>query len=227
MENEQKTVKDYTSSFNKLIADYHVCPGATHLVTVNISGIGSNESTYDSLRQNMEETISAMQKNKPNANFAILLLRSRNIPAYCAFKDLVDREFSMQSLCLTQAPNQGKSDISQYMANIMMKANLKLGGGNHTVMLSGVSGSNIANKLQGTLVLGADVTHPGSNSLIGCPSIAAVVGSIDSAATKFRGSMRLQNTCKKEVRACTELTRHPTNRNVDHRRSREHGRRAH
>ncbi|KAF2648959.1 hypothetical protein K491DRAFT_735867 [Lophiostoma macrostomum CBS 122681] len=38
-----------------------------------------------------------------------------------------------------------------------------------------------------TLVLGADVTHPGLGALHGCPSIAAVVGSVDGTGGKFFG----------------------------------------
>jgi eukaryotic translation initiation factor 2C len=85
------------------------------------------------------------------------------------------------------------------MVNIMMKANLKLEGGNHTVQLAGDQKSKIQATLQATLVLGANLTHAEPGPLIGCPSIAVVVGSVDSAVIKFRGSMRLQHTCKKEV----------------------------
>jgi eukaryotic translation initiation factor 2C len=115
----------------------------------------------------------------------------------------VNRHLGLRSFCMTQKPNykgnQCKEDISQYMANVIMKANLKLEGGHHTVQLAGDQKSKIQGTLQGTLVLGADLTHPGPGPLIGCPFIDTIVGSVDSAATKFRGSMRLQHTCKKEV----------------------------
>lgn len=38
----------------------------------------------------------------------------------------------------------------------------------------------------------SDCTHPEANSLAGTPSIAAIVGSVDSKGGKFLGSMRLQ-----------------------------------
>lgn len=72
----------------------------------------------------------------------------------------------------------GKSEdkVLPYMANVMMKVNLKGGGRNYSAADN--DGKNkISDVLSKTFVLGADVTHSGAGSLIGCPSIAAVVGS--------------------------------------------------
>ncbi|KAF1983195.1 stem cell self-renewal protein Piwi [Aulographum hederae CBS 113979] len=66
-----------------------------------------------------------------------------------------------------------------------MKVNMKTGGINHTI--EGVSA-----QLRDTMILGADVTHPGAGSLPCMPSIAAVVGSIDAEGSKLCGSMRRQ-----------------------------------
>jgi eukaryotic translation initiation factor 2C len=201
MQDKDNTTSIYETAFNNLLKEYDICTGAVCLASHDISGIGGG--SYESLKASMKRPLEAMKKAKPNANFAILLLKNRSIPAYSAFKEVVDRHLGLQSLCMTQTPNfkggQCKKDILQYMANIMMKANLKQGGGNHTVQLANDPKTKIQVMLKDTLVLGADLTHPGPGSLVGCPSIAAVVGSVDSVATRFRGSMRLQDTCKKEV----------------------------
>jgi eukaryotic translation initiation factor 2C len=45
----------------------------------------------------------------------------------------------------------------------------------------------------------SDVTHAGPGSLLGTPSVAAVVGSVSQNGGKFLGSMRLQphdNACE-------------------------------
>ncbi|KAI0576754.1 Piwi-domain-containing protein [Pyrenophora tritici-repentis] len=71
--------------------------------------------------------------------------------------------------------------------------NMKLGGDNHWLdenELEKVLGGK--DKKQNTMILGADVIHPGSSSKIGAPSIACVVGTIDSRFMSYRGSMRLQ-----------------------------------
>ena len=203
MKDEANTIATYVSAFHDLLNRYSVCAGATCLEKSRIGNIRGTDSTFTSLRERFGKTLTTLRKTHSSANFAILLLKTRSIPAYSAFKDIVDRYVPMQSLCMTQAPNitedMCKTDITQYMANIMMKANLKQGGSNHTVKLANENQSQISLMLQDTLILGADLTHPSSNSLIGCPSIAAVVGSVDSQAAKFQGSMRLQHTCKKEV----------------------------
>jgi eukaryotic translation initiation factor 2C len=73
-----------------------------------------------------------------------------------------------------------------------MKMNLKASGINHTTRFL----EDIFSK---TLVLGADVTHPSSGSTPGCPSIAAIMGSVDDRSGRYLGSMRLQDREKKEV----------------------------
>lgn len=207
MQDEENTIKTYEEALSDLLTQYNVCAGATRLASRRIPGM--RDMTDKDIRDGMRATIKAIKTDHPQVDFAVLLLKSRSIPIYSAFKDVTDRYESLQSLCLTQAPNleydretktsRCKGDITQYMANVMMKVNLKFGGGNHTVQVDNNSKSRIGNTLVGTLVLGADVTHPGGGSLIGCPSIASVVGSVDSHATKFRGSMRLQKICKAEV----------------------------
>jgi hypothetical protein len=54
-------------------------------------------------------------------------------------------------------------------------------------------------RAQPTMMVGSDVTHPSPGSARGTPSIAAVVGSIDSNFGQFPASLRLQQS-KKEVR---------------------------
>lgn len=89
----------------------------------------------------------------------------------------------------------------------MMKVNLKLKGSNYTVC--DTAKAPIEGKLRDKLyrnppgrsvmILGADVTHPSGGSLTGCPSVAALVGSVDFVGGRFLGSMRLQERSKKEV----------------------------
>jgi len=66
-----------------------------------------------------------------------------------------------------------------------MKIILKGNGINHEIQALKSTFSN-------TMVIGADVTHPSPGCIPGCPSIAAVVGSIDESGGKYLGSMRLQ-----------------------------------
>jgi hypothetical protein len=145
-----------------------------------------------------------------SGGFVILIKPKRSIAVYQCFKDLTDRTYGFHSICTSEAPNyhskrtttndrvyhsgQEKA-ISNYFANITMKANLKFGGLNHTT-------ENVRLKMQETMVLGADLSHPGPGAIQGCPSISAIVGSVDDDGGKYLGSMRLQtlNQSDREVR---------------------------
>jgi hypothetical protein len=135
------------------------------------------------------------------ANLVILVLRNTNQEVYSTFKYLADRVFGISSLVMVAAKNfkneyWNPSGLDQYIGNIMMKANLKMGGINHS---ADSQPGNIGTYLKDTLVLGADVTHPSSGAITGCPSVAALVGSIDSTGGQFLGSLSLQSKGKKEV----------------------------
>jgi hypothetical protein len=93
------------------------------------------------------------------------------------------------------------------MGNIMTKANLKFGGLNHDAIIKerldskgmvarepngNKSYITVRDEMHGILVLGSDVTHPSPGSIQYCPSIAAVVGSVNHGPRKFLGSMRIQ-----------------------------------
>jgi eukaryotic translation initiation factor 2C len=135
------------------------------------------------------------QRERQKFGFAILILQKKHVGAYAAFKDLCDRQYGIQCICITETsfPGDGRNPGS-YMGNITLKANLKTAGSNHSV-----ASGYLQKVFPNTLVLGADVTHPGPGALIGSPSIAAIVGSVDDHAGRFLGSMRLQSKSDKEV----------------------------
>jgi eukaryotic translation initiation factor 2C len=131
-------------------------------------------------------------------DIVVLLLKKKDQAINSDFKWLKDKVFLLQSICVTEANMKPKRDgwqninaLGQYMANVAMKANLKGGGTNHTA-------KGVDKWLSNTLVLGADVTHPGSGALQGSSSIAALVGSRGANGGKFRGVMQLQ-LVKQEV----------------------------
>jgi eukaryotic translation initiation factor 2C len=141
----------------------------------------------------------------------ILQLPNRDRYIYPIFKDLADREFGLQAICVTESKmfqwdegnNRTIKNIEQYLGNVMMKANLKCEGINHSAGGAIIDGNTnyktaMTDVIRETMVLGADVTHPSLNSVEGCPSIAAIVGSVDDYGGKFLGSMRLQDQEKKD-----------------------------
>jgi hypothetical protein len=141
-----------------------------------------------------EALIESLKEAKSNNVDLVLLIMSKpSLPRYTAFKRLADREHGLQSICITTKFAGDKGKLEGYMTNIAMKVNIKRGGINQRI--EGLD-------LKGTMVLGADVIHPGPGSLPHCPSIAAMVGSVDDWGCKCLGSMRLQqrDRADREVR---------------------------
>lgn len=130
-------------------------------------------------------------KNAEKSKIFALFLPKRDISTYQTFKDIVDREFGLRSMVLTEEKIKG--DLKPYFGNVMLQTNIKYGGVNHTTNL--VKSKIEEGKL---MILGADVTHPSSGAVEGCPSIAAIVGSVDNYGGKYLGSMRLQDKDKKD-----------------------------
>lgn len=94
-----------------------------------------------------------------------------------------------------------KNPNMQYFGNVLLKINTKIGGRN--VQLANTP----AILQQPTMVLGADVTHPGplSGGSSTTPSIAAVVASMDQYVTQFTSSIRLQPPRCEEIQALKEM----------------------
>jgi hypothetical protein len=84
----------------------------------------------------------------------------------------LDVEKDIHSVCSLYTNFRNCKD--QYFANLALKFNAKLGGVNH--IPSGISVEKL--RTQGAMLVGADVTHPGSSSIQGTPSIVAVVATV-------------------------------------------------
>jgi eukaryotic translation initiation factor 2C len=156
-------------------------------------------TNYETVRKAMQD-----QRDVRRFNFATLLLNRKNVEAYGAFKNICDREYGVHSICVTRDAIN-RNGWMDCLSNITLKTNLKAAGSNHT---SAGDGSVLQDTFKDTLVLGADVTHPGPGALMACPSIASIVGSVDNHAGRFLGSMRLERKDNKEVRTQPQIILH-------------------
>jgi eukaryotic translation initiation factor 2C len=85
-----------------------------------------------------------------------------------------------------------QNSFSGVASNLSLKVNMKFGGDHHrmdTHRLNYLLGSERRNL---TIIIGADVVHPAGGGKFGAPSIACVIGSVDSEFMNYPGSMRLQ-----------------------------------
>ncbi|CAI9774583.1 unnamed protein product [Fraxinus pennsylvanica] len=109
--------------------------------------------------------------------------------SYGKIKRVCETELGIVSQCCQ--PRQASKYSKQYMENVALKINVKVGGRNTVLEQAVLKRIPYLTDLP-TIIFGADVTHPqpGEDS---SPSIAAVVASVDwPEVTKFRGLVSSQ-----------------------------------
>ena len=119
--------------------------------------------------------------------FVLVMLPSRSADNYGALKWWADTQVGVHTVCVTKEKAKLLTG-GGFQANLALKFNVKSGGHNHILPDADIK------LLQDTMVVGADVTHPGVSGVRHCPSIAAVVASSDKSAVSFPGSVRLQRS---------------------------------
>lgn len=150
----------------------------------------------------VEDAISKALKEAKEEKVEMLLvfLPSSDASTYSKLKFLADVDIGIHTVCCIaqklklgggwSSDQQKRADTHrlQYFANVAMKINLKLGGVNQKLSEDAI---NILPPGK-TMIVGIDVSHPSRGSLVGAPSIAGVVASIDKQYTQWPASVRLQ-----------------------------------
>lgn len=132
---------------------------------------------------------------RPKVDLIMVLLSNGDKHVYAGIKHLCDVWLDVHTVCVHTEKIRKEKGQLQYFANVALKFNMKLGGVNH-----GLDNESMRwLKVEPTMMVGMDVTHPGPGSLKGTPSIAAVVASVDDQFAQFPASLRIQET-RKEVR---------------------------
>lgn len=155
------------------------------------------QSDEDPFRQGAVSKIRAAVEKlmNPRPSFILVLLDYRDNYIYPGLKKLCDMELGVATVCMQLNKAMKEQGQDQYFSNVALKVNTKLGGHNHLLDDKDMKWL----KQKRTMIVGADVTHPGPTSIDGTPSIAAVVASVDTHFVQYPASIRLQET-KKEVR---------------------------
>jgi eukaryotic translation initiation factor 2C len=117
----------------------------------------------------------------------IVVLPYSDSKLYNCVKKICDVRLGIHTVCLL-AEKLAKPKNDQYVANVGLKLNLKLGGTNHQL-----SPSQLGIIAEGrTMLVGIDVTHPSPTSASDAPSIAGVVASVDAVLSQWPADIRVQ-----------------------------------
>lgn len=138
-------------------------------------------------------------QSKEKINLLLIILpRKASAAIYGAIKRLGDITYGIATICVdgqklspkkNAPPKQGAN--AQYIANVAMKFNLKLGGSNHFVKFNF--------PLNETMVVGIDVTHPSPSSSEKAPSVAGMVASVDANLGQWPAILRRQGVARQEM----------------------------
>ena len=129
-----------------------------------------------------------------------MLLKRKDYEKYACIKRVAELRLGIKTIFATANKLTNPRFDSQNASNIALKYNLKRQGTNHILGLENFASLRPAQgSAPNTIVIGADVTHPGANSSPGTPSVAAVVGNTDDEFMHFPGSMRLQRGRKEFI----------------------------
>jgi eukaryotic translation initiation factor 2C len=158
--------------------------------------------------ETLTNTLTDWFKYTTTEDCTVIVLRDHNEDTYAEIRQTADLIFGSQVVCMIGSKvewdllDEYNSGLLQYLTNLSMKINLKGAGLNHEIEITGLK-----NAAADTIVLGADVTHPGVSKCIGHPSIACVVGSIDDKFMTYLGSMRLQANRQEEIGEMEDMVR--------------------
>ncbi|PPR00949.1 hypothetical protein CVT24_000256 [Panaeolus cyanescens] len=143
--------------------------------------------------QTLQRVVTSNLKSPPGIFLVILSNGDKHV--YAQIKALFDVRLGVATVCVHAAKIRKEKGQLQYFANVALKFNMKLGGVNHALEESRMR----MMKMEPTMMVGIDVTHPGPGSVRGTPSIAAVVASTDISFAQFPGSLRIQESRKEMV----------------------------
>ncbi|KAG6848643.1 hypothetical protein H0H93_015297 [Arthromyces matolae] len=170
--------------------------GRPRLIPISLPpqrGDPNRVQAIDIIRTTFKKNVAQGQK----PSFVLVLLEKRDNFIYPAIKRIGDVELGIQTVhmqLIKALGDERKQD--QYLSNVALKVNTKLGGNNHLLDESAMKWLT----KKKTMMVGIDVTHPGPGSKEGTPSIAAVVASVDDDFVQFPASLRIQQS-KKEMLA--------------------------
>ncbi|KAK4557041.1 hypothetical protein LTR86_006022 [Recurvomyces mirabilis] len=178
-------------------------PGSapTVFTSHNSATLASSPGTWRD--DDIKSLVASAVETKPSLIVMALPQKDKvNLGKYSPFKAVLDQCYGLSSLCLCAARMQSSSknrmedsasSFAGYARNVGLELNLCLSNTNHSLTPEHFKDvpTNTAAETD-TMILGADVIHPGMQSAEGTPSIAAVVGSVDGDYAKYLGSMRCQ-----------------------------------
>ncbi|KAI0313100.1 Piwi-domain-containing protein [Amylostereum chailletii] len=136
-----------------------------------------------------------------DVDLVLVLLQTRDDYIYPCIKRLAAVKFGVHTQCMQLDKALKENGQDQYLSNIALKVNTKLGGINHRLEPAAMAWLS----QKRTMMVGIDVTHPSPSSIPGSPSIAGVVASVDKDFVQFPVSLRLQKSKQEGIAELADM----------------------
>ncbi|KAF8632134.1 hypothetical protein AX15_002028 [Amanita polypyramis BW_CC] len=156
------------------------------ITSVNLMEIRDDDKFRTKALTRIYDTFSQGKEKFGRPTFVLVLLEREDKHIYPGIKRMGDVLLGIHTVHMLLDKALHKGD--QYLSNVALKVNTKLGGVNHKLD----DGAMQWLRKKSTMMVGIDVTHAGPGSKLGTPSIAAVVASIDDSFVHFPASIRIQ-----------------------------------
>ncbi|KIO16425.1 hypothetical protein M407DRAFT_33926 [Tulasnella calospora MUT 4182] len=138
-------------------------------------------------------------------NLIVVVLPDLAEDIYTRIKNAGDIKIGVATQCLRAQKCGPEKGNEQYFVNVCLKINAKLGGIN--VIPKPETVRFLTDPATPTIVIGADVHHPGPG-VTNRPSYAAVVGSVDSDASRYIAVSKPQEARKEMIQNLAEMITH-------------------
>ncbi|RAL03580.1 putative RNA interference and gene silencing protein (Qde2) [Aspergillus ibericus CBS 121593] len=155
-------------------------PSAGKLVVVD-------RRSEDDMKAKISHIVSdLMATHKPL--LILVVLPAQDTVLYNCVKRVCDLDYGVRNVNVLAKNLSKDRGLPQYLANVALKVNLKLGGVNQLIARTelGLIGEGK------TMLVGVDVTHPSPGSSSSAPSVAGMVASIDSSLGQWPAELRVQ-----------------------------------
>ena len=170
----------YETQVEQKVTGFRNCLGS-----MGISASPALETNFlTSTRQDDPEIERRIRKLSVNAKVLLIVLPKREIALYKHIKRVGDIQVGIRTVCVLSPKFLG--DDPQYLANVALKLNLKIGGINQLV-----ERHQIITHSQ-TMIVGIDVTHPSPGSAATAPSVAGMVANVDDLLGQWPATLRSQ-----------------------------------
>lgn len=128
---------------------------------------------------------------KQEVDILFVLLSSKQAAPYELVKRVADTKVGIQTICTVSGKGNRLKNSGDYIGNEMLKVNLKMSGINTSLAPEPGIAALLTPE---TMIVGADVTHPGPGSMKDTESIAAVVATFESTFSQYPASIRAQTS---------------------------------